>query len=294
LDTEGDTMRNPDSHDGLDALLRSAATVQRDRADEERVFSDVWSRVQASIDDDGAAPSGDAVQQRRLNLIGDREVAARRRRRAARLASVTLAVAVAGSGTAAAAAFIATRTGEETTGWEVQAGGPGELLNLGGTDRRQVFEEVIGDIPFAPGYEAERDYTLNSLPQESDSAITESHLRSRTASYAICTWADSWVAADSAGDAAAREAAAGMLAESVTWEPIQTFNEAHGEPDPMDPSTGVDPGAGGSYYGWLRPLVQAAQSGDRQGVLDAVAIGHQCSPEVLPVISTDAHYAGPR
>lgn len=119
---KGDVMRDPDSFD-LDVLLRSAATVQRDPAAEKRLFSDVWSRVQASIGD-GAASSLDAAQQRRLNVIGDREVAARRRRRAARLASAALAVAVAGGGTAVAAEFISTRTGEELTGWEVEAGGP--------------------------------------------------------------------------------------------------------------------------------------------------------------------------
>jgi hypothetical protein len=286
-------MSNLDPHDDLDTLLRNAATVQRDPAEEERTFADVWSRVQASMNTDAASPD-DAVQDRRLNLIADREVAARRRRRAARLASVTLAVVVAGAGTAAAAEFLSTRTGEQTTGSDVQAAGPGELLNQGGTDRRQVFEEVTADIPFAPGYEAQRDYTLDFFPHESDSLITESSLRSWTASKAICTWADAWVADDDAGDVAARQAAAGTLAQSVSWEPIQTFDEVHGEPDPMDPSTGVDSGAGGSYYGWLRPLAQAAQSGDRQGVLDAVAISHQCSPEVLPVISTDPNYGGSR
>jgi hypothetical protein len=287
-------MRNPDRHGDLDALLLSAATVERDRADEERIFSEVWSRVQNSLND-GATSADDAVHDRRLTLIADREVAARRRRRAARVASVTLAVAVAGAGTGvAAAAFLATRTGEDATGSDVQVAGPGELLNQGGTDRRQVFEEVTADISFPPGYEAQRDYALDFFPQVSDSAITESHLRSFTASNAICTWADAWVASDNTGDLAAREAAAGTLAESASWEPIQTFNEAHGEPDPMDPSTGVDPGAGGSYYGWLRPLAQAAQSGDRQGVLDAVAIGHQCAPEVLPVISIDPNYGGAR
>jgi hypothetical protein len=286
-------MRNPENQDDLDTLLRSAATVRRDPLDEERTFVDVWSRVQASMRA-GAAASDDAVQDRRLNLIADRELAARRRRRTAKVASVTLAVVVAGAGTAAAAEFLSTRTGEETTGWEVGAAGPGELLNLGGTDRRQVFEKVTADIPFAPGYEAQRDYSLDFFPVETDSRITESGLRSWTASNAICTWADAWVADDNSGDLAARETAAGTLAESVSWEPIQTFDEAHGEPDPMDPSTGVDSGAGGSYYGWLRPLAQAAQSGDRQGLLDAVAISHQCSPKVLPVISAASDYEGPR
>ncbi|MGY1855167.1 hypothetical protein [Modestobacter sp. SYSU DS0290] len=285
-------MRNLDSHE-LDAMLRHAATAQRTPAEEERIFSDVWSRVQTSIDED-STPARDELQQRRLNLIGDREVAARRRRRAARVASVTLAVVVAGAGTAAAAEFLSTRTGEQSTGADVQIAGPGEFLNQGGTDRRQVYEEVTADIAFAPGYEAQRDYALEFFPHESDSAITESALRSFVAGNAICTWADAWVAGDNAGDITAREAAAAMLTGVVSWEPIQTFNETQGEPDPMDPSTGVDPSAGGSYYGWLRPLVQAAQSGDRQGILDAVAIAHRCSPEVLPVISTDPNYAGAR
>jgi hypothetical protein len=287
--TEGDTMRNPDSSD-LDTLLRSAAPVRPDAAAEEGIFSDAWSRVQTSIRD-GATTSGDALQQRRLDLIADRELAARRRRRAARVASLTLAVAVAGAGTAAAAEYLSTRTGEETTGWEVGAAGPGELLDLGGTDRRQVFEDVTSDIPFAPGYDAEREWALDFFPVESDSLITESGLRSWIASNAICTWADAWVADDDAGDVAARAAAAETLAETISWEPIRTFNEAHGEPDPMDAV------AGGSYYGWLLPLAEAAGSGDRQGVLDAVADGHVCSPDVMPVISADpasAYYEGPR
>lgn len=121
-------MRNPDSHD-LDVVLRSAATVQRDPAEEECLFSDVWSRVQASIGDDGATTFDDAVQERRLNLIADREMAARRRRRATRLASAALAVAVAGGGTAVAAEFIATRTGQGATGVNARAAGPGELLD---------------------------------------------------------------------------------------------------------------------------------------------------------------------
>jgi hypothetical protein len=286
---KGDTMRDPESHN-LDALLRSAAPVRRDPADEERVFADVWSRVQTSMNH-GATPSGDALQQRRLNLIGDREVAARRRRRATRLASAALAIAVAGGGTAVAADFILTRTGQELTGWEIGAGGSGELLDKGGSDLRQVVEEVTADIPFPAGYDAQHGWALDSYGSpDPGSAITESHLRSGIASQAICTWADAWVAADNAGDAGARAAAAATLAESASWEAIRTFNEDHGEPDPMDPATGVDSGAGGSYYGWLRPLAQSAQAGDRQGVLDAVAIGHQCSFEVLPVIDADPAY----
>src|SRR4051794_6173653 len=45
---KGDTMPHPETTD-LDALLRTAAPVQREPAEQERVLSDVWSRVQAAI-----------------------------------------------------------------------------------------------------------------------------------------------------------------------------------------------------------------------------------------------------
>jgi hypothetical protein len=74
----------------LDALLRSAAPV-RGAVDEDRVFTDVWSRIAMAFDDD--VESRDDLQSRRLDLVADCEVAARRRRRAAKIASITLAVA---------------------------------------------------------------------------------------------------------------------------------------------------------------------------------------------------------
>ena len=55
-------MRDED----LDALLRSAAPAPRTPGDEQRVFADVWARVQASMDDGTPA---DDVQSRRLDLI---------------------------------------------------------------------------------------------------------------------------------------------------------------------------------------------------------------------------------
>src|SRR3954466_13091889 len=245
----------------LDGLLRSGAAVQPGPVEQERIFADAWSRVQASI---GDGAHGNRVQARRLDLIADREKAARRRRRTSRVASITPAVAVAGAGTAAAAEFISTRTGEETTGWEVGAAGPGELLNLGGTDRDEVFDEATADIPFPPGYEAQRASALNFYPRETDSAITDSRLRAMVAGNAICTWADAWVAADDAGDAAARTSATTTLTAAVAWEDIRTSDI----PDAA-PIQGTDQRR--SYWGWLPPLAEAAQDGDYQAVLDAVA-----------------------
>lgn len=279
-------MRHPDDP-GLDALLRSAGPAGRDPAEEERLYSDVWSRVQAAMDDDGA-PGVDTVQQRRLGLIGDREVAARRRRRAARLASATLAVAVVGAGTAAAADYLATRTGTENTGWEVEAGGSGEVLNMGGSDRSQVFDEITADIPFPPGYEAQRTWALEFFPRETDSAISTEFLRSWVAGNAVCTWADAWIASDTAGDLPARAAAGAVLQETVSWPDIVESDS----PDAIITGTGEHL----SYRWWVRPLAEAAASGDRAAVLDAVAQSTGCSYQVLPVIDAapDYEHAGVR
>jgi hypothetical protein len=276
-------MRRPDDH--LDALLLGAVPGMGGPADEDRVFADAWSRVQASLAEDD---EGGEFQRRRLDLIADRQVTARRRRRAARLASVTLAVAVAGAGTAAAAEFISTRTGQHLTGWEVDAGGAGEVLDLDGTDRDQVFDQVTSDIPFPPGYQAERRYTLDFYPAEHGHAVTEGVLRSLTARMSVCTWADAWVAADGDGDLASRTAATETLTAAVSWPDIHDNDQ----PDSVVTQTGEHL----SYNYWVPLLAQGARSGDRKAVLDAVADSFACSYHVLPVIDTvpDYRYAGQR
>ena len=241
--------------------------------------------ARSGVIDDGVTTSDDAGQERRLALIGDREVAARRRRRATRLASAALAIAVAGGGTAVAADFISTRTGQELSGWEIEAGrrnGRGPELGRAPTGP-EVFDEVTADIPFAPGYEDQRTYGLEFHPSEIDHAITEGTLRSWIARNAVCTWADAWVAADDAGDITARTAAAATLTEAVSWEDIR----ANDHPAVMNhPKTGEPR----SYNGWIPPLAAAAEAGDRAGVLDAVAYSAACSHQVLPVIDTAPDY----
>src|SRR5680860_1545859 len=93
----GVSMRGQPSA-GVADLLHSAAGDPLDAAEAERVFAEVWSRVQADV--------------------------------------------ARGGGVVAAADFIAARTGERTTGWEVDAAGPGEVLNAGGTDYPQVLREL--------------------------------------------------------------------------------------------------------------------------------------------------------
>lgn len=268
--------------DKLDQLLENAGAISRTSADQDAVFADVWARVATSRGDEQPTDAV-VVQLRRLDVLADREKAARRRRRVTRLASATLAVVVAGGGAAAAADYLSTRTGQQNTGWQVQAGGSGEVLNLGGTDRDQVFDEVTGDIPFAPGHEAAQQWVTDFYPRESTSLISTQFLRNWFSGNAVCTWADAWVAADTAGDVAARDAATGTLAASVSWPDIV----ANDFPD----ATIYPSGEARSYYGWLPPLVAAVQAGDHQGVLDAIAGSTACSYQVIPAIDADQDYS---
>ena len=267
----------------LEALLSNAVPAPPPPEEEERIFSEVWSRLQARMGEGEVATAGDPGQQQRPNPIAERQAPARRRRGAAKLASLTLAVAVIGSGTAAAAAFLSTRTGQRHSGWEVEAGGSGEILNMGGTDRTQVFDEVTADIPFAPGYETQRAWALEFFPRETESAISEEFLRSWMVGNAVCTWADAWVAADNIGDGAARQAATTVLGEAVSWRDIVQSDF----PDAVISESGEHL----SNRWWVGPLANAARAGDRRAVLNMVAHSTACSHHVLPFIDAAPDYA---
>lgn len=177
----------------LDELLRNAAGDELlDSTAADQLLADVWSRLQLAVADDRAL---DVVRsRRRLDVIASAETAARRRRRLVRGVSLGVALAIAGGGTAAAATYIAARTGKHTTGWQVSAAGPGEILNMAGSNYRQVVRRITAAIPFAPGWEHDRDLALSGgyLAPEPDSVITTSAVRGHVTNYAVCSWAAYW------------------------------------------------------------------------------------------------------
>lgn len=259
--------------DELGQLLRTGARPVPTGDDARALAGDAWAQIRRGM-------ASDAPTDGRLAARDD--LAARRRRRPARLASITVAVVLAGAGTAAAADYLATRTGEQTVGWETDAAGRGELLNPAGTDRAEVFEEVTAGIEFPPGYEAARQYVLDFYPAEADSRVTEGMLRGQVARAAVCSWADAWVAADDAGDFAARDAATVVLTGAPAWPDITEWD--------FDGATTYPDGSTRSYNGWIPPLAAAAAATDRQAVLDAVADSSICGPETNPVMDADPDY----
>jgi hypothetical protein len=259
----------------LDELLRRAAGDELiDPTAADQMFADVWSRVRSAASGDHGAQAGER-SRRRLDVIANAEAAARRRRRLVRGVSVGVALAVAGGGTAAAATYIATRTGKHTTGWQTSAAGPGEILNMAGSDYGQVIRQITADIPFAPGWEHERELALHDgyLAPEPGSVITTSAVRGHVTNYAVCSWAAYWLAADVAGDDASRAAATRTLSQSLTWPSVTALDQ---HPSP----TGQQTDQGPTRFGWLPPIISAAQAGDRQRLVTAMddhSVNSACS-----------------
>lgn len=289
-DDDGDEPR-------LAQLLRRAEPAPLDPATAERVYEQAWQAIRAGIAEEpgGASLTGPGTDRgavRRLDVIAAADARARRRRRLTRTTAITTAVLLAGAGAAAAGTFVATRTGVHNTGWEVDAGGPGEDLDSDGSDRTKVFTDLIADIPFAPGYERLKaaELVTGQLKPEPGAVVSEGAARGYVARDAICTWADAWVAADAAGDRAARETATRGLAGSLRWPAVRDL-----DPDPSPTGYVGDSGVGSAtLFGTVPRMIDAAQDGERQPVLDAIAVDGWCLDDYIPATLADPSFPGPR
>lgn len=209
----------------------------------------------------------------------------RSRRRAGMVAGVVAGSLVVG-GAAAATGLLHAHTGRYTHGWEVQAGGPGEELDMDAPDYPAVLRSIVADIPFAPDYGSYRTYTITVLlaphPAGGPEAITTSTARGIVADQAICSWADSWVAADRARRHAARARATRALTGALHWRAVLDL-DPHPSPDGARRDGG---GTAPTRFGYLPGLGAAARDGDERGVIEAVAPpgGTQCVPKQLRAI----------
>ncbi|MGI4894354.1 MAG: hypothetical protein ACRYF3_04485 [Janthinobacterium lividum] len=281
-------MRQHDAEtdlDDLDAFLRSAAPQLLPPQQQDEVFADTWRTITTTVSTTPQHTNDLANRRsRRLDVVSHQQTRARRHRRITRASAITLTVALAGTGTAAAATYLASHTGQQTSGWQVAAAGPGEILRQNGSDYLDVARQLTTDIPFAPDHQVQRvaQFRTGFLAVGADTSITVSALRAQVAQNAICTWADAWITADTTGNAAAREVASDTLARSLTWTAVSDV-------DPVPSKTG-DPGDAGAEtvtrFGWVPAIASAASTGDRAAVVSAVTDSGRCSPDLTPSITT--------
>jgi hypothetical protein len=74
---------------------------------------------------------------------------------------IAFAVLSAGVAVAARQLFVPTHTGEYPPKGMIEGGGPGELLNLDGTDFHQIALQISSDIPYPAGYGSWRDSVIS-------------------------------------------------------------------------------------------------------------------------------------
>jgi hypothetical protein len=221
-----------------------------------------------------------------LDEIGDsittraRRQARRRRWSIAPRAAAVVGVVVLALGGAAAGAhfFIDANTGTyPTKAWERKAGGPGEYLNLAGTNFRQVALKAAGDIPYPPGYGAWRTWIVTQDVADSPSAcpkestrrctveISTGALRGTFATVAFCAWVYDWRAAKRDGDISQAEQAAQTIDGALSWSAVRA----------LDPHPSASPPYNGrghkTLFGWFLPFRAAVLRGDVPGVDRMVA-----------------------
>jgi hypothetical protein len=216
----------------------------------------------------------------------------RRRRRRAFIAAGVAAVAVA-SGAAAVADVISAHTGRYAVDAEDRRlGGPGERLDPAASDYGEVIDEITADVPFPDDASRviARDEEVGSHRGEAPgtAAVSTGAVRFWTARAAVCAWANEWVVASGARDAAATAHAAAMLQEAPDWpavtdlDPRQTIDRRWMRS--TDAETGEDTSSwvmDNTPAGYFPLVREAAADGDRTELGAVLARWGACAPELV-------------
>lgn len=230
-----------------------------------------------------------------------------RRRRGRRLAlGAGVATVVLGLSGVATADLFSARTGEVQTDPEsIRLGGPGEQIDPRGSDYEEVLREEIADIPFATDeareiavadqlFFARRDVRSMKIAQERGAEdwriihITGG-MRAEAARAALCSWANSWAAATTSGDADGRAEAIAMLEASREWPAITDVDDVQtiewAEADVIDQETGERRTvryADNTVFGFLPRVVEASHGTDLRAVGRPFVEFTRCIPELVP------------
>jgi hypothetical protein len=254
------TRRSSEMSDHLDRLLDECGGVEASTLTTED--------VRVALDDIGAA-----IVARSL---ADRPTPRKRSVVRLRTALLIAAALLVTSAAVTAGTLMTAHTGQYPTKAEEKVGGPGEELNPAAPDFPDVAVQAAADIPYPAGYESWRDFMLRTQapsPQDleggEDVAVSTGALRAWFAASAYCAWIQKWRQADVAGDAAAAQQAAEVIAQAPDWKAVVAV-----DPHP-DPSAANDPGAApGTQFGWMLPYRDAVVAGDRARVENLLATGY--------------------
>jgi hypothetical protein len=199
------------------------------------------------------------------------------------LAAVGLAVLAVGGIAAGAVVFVNARTGTyPTKPWEIRAGGPGEYLNLAGTNFRQVALAASSDIPYPPGYTVWRTWLLTldaaqpGCPKGSRPGckvlLSTGALRGSIAQNAFCAWVYDWRNSTQRGEATTAEQAARVISRAPSWKAVVAL-----DPHPHASPPYGQPHGPMSDFGWLLPFRRAVLRDDISAVDQMLASNYGTS-----------------
>lgn len=213
-----------------------------------------------------AAAIQDALDDIGTAIVQRTRASSRRRLRPRPVVLIAAALLVLGVGGATAAGlFVNAHTGRYPKhAWEVKAGGPGEALNVAGTNFRQVAAQVTADIRFPAGYAAWRSWVFSTVSPEAQtcpggstnhciSTVSTGALRGWVAMGAFCAWTVDWRQAMAAGARARAVTDAAVIGSAPRWSAVRA----------QDPR----------LFGWMTAYLPAVAAGDRGRVDNLLASG---------------------
>lgn len=183
-----------------------------------------------------------------------------RRRRLPRPRTAIMLAAVVASlagGTALATRlFVPTYTHQYPPQWAIIGAGPGQILNIHGTNFRQIATRLGSDIPYPRGYASWRAFVV-PMETTDDWRIPAGQLHGEFAMSAICAWVIDWRDATLHRDRPRAAHDASVLSGALRWPAVTAW----------DPHPKVsEPGDGGTHhpstFGWAVPYIAAVRTGD--------------------------------
>jgi hypothetical protein len=183
-------------------------------------------------------------------------------------------LALIAAGIATATVALHAHSGVFASGPDVQAGGPGENLNLAAPDFRSAALKLSADIPYPAGYGSWRDFVVSEqAPGPGGAAlndqVTAGALRGWFAASAFCAWVQDWRQAVSDRNSAEAQQAASTVAAAPDWDAVTAEDPQASASASNDPSAET-----GTLFGWILPYRSAVLSGDSASIDQMLASGY--------------------
>ena len=163
-------------------------------------------------------------------------------------------LSVCGGVAAASGIFVNAHTHAYNHGWQLRAGGPGENLNLAGTNLVEVGVHVSAGIPYPSGYANWRTYAIKrSGPTRCPSLsvpgckvlMSTSMINAGVARSAFAAWVLDWRSAKLTGNVDHARQAAAVIAKAPRWRA----------------TTDLGPAYDAEYFEWMNSFVRAVATG---------------------------------